>query len=317
MVDAQLIPGMIEPIEQKILYELGRAIDVDKHGCVVEFGTFFGRSTACIMRGLGDRSSLASCRPLMYAFDSFNCRADGEFAKHVRACSGQGKVEELVETVGDRINFRKVFEHYLEPHTTDGSLQIIEAEIKDSQCPCDEISLMHIDAPKFYNELKIIMDRFFPKLKNGSVIVFQDYFFHWSGTIIAAIQFLLEAGVIRISTTAASSLVTEVVDTISLDLIEGIDKKMQTSFVPTVIDRAINSMVSKVVDRPTVFLPRMCLSKIPYYWETGRYGDVRQCVIDALGVNKQNTKFDPVTMDLLDMFAYGFDAKGQYDLEHE
>ena len=39
-----------------------------------------------------------------------------------------------------------------------------------------EIAMIHLDAPKDYYELRPILIRFFGALKNGSIIVFQDFF---------------------------------------------------------------------------------------------------------------------------------------------
>ena len=48
---AMAIPGMIEHIEQKNLFDSVRSLKLEKDDCLIEFGSFFGRSTFCISEG--------------------------------------------------------------------------------------------------------------------------------------------------------------------------------------------------------------------------------------------------------------------------
>ena len=75
---------------------------------------------------------------------------------------------------------------------------------------------MHIDSPKFYDELEIIYERFFPLLNKKSIVIFQDYFFQWSATLIASVQFLIEENILSILNTAASSITTIVTKKVEL-----------------------------------------------------------------------------------------------------
>ena len=50
--EANNIPGMIELVEREMLFNQAREISLLETDCVVEFGSFFGRSTNCIAQGL-------------------------------------------------------------------------------------------------------------------------------------------------------------------------------------------------------------------------------------------------------------------------
>lgn len=52
MFDASFIPGMIDPAEQGNLFRLASTGKLTPEVIFVEFGTFLGRSTACIDEGL-------------------------------------------------------------------------------------------------------------------------------------------------------------------------------------------------------------------------------------------------------------------------
>ena len=95
-IAVQNIPGMIEPVEQKILYRLASELQLQKDDQLVEFGTFFGRSTFCLAEGLAANPSRHKTNHL-HAFDSFACASHGGFAKYVQAFARQGQVEQLLE----------------------------------------------------------------------------------------------------------------------------------------------------------------------------------------------------------------------------
>ena len=54
---AKKIPGMIEPIEQSMLFELAQNVQLSSNDYIVEFGTFFGRNTYCLSSGFLKKQS--------------------------------------------------------------------------------------------------------------------------------------------------------------------------------------------------------------------------------------------------------------------
>ena len=94
MFNAAAIPGMIEPIEQQALTQLAGEAAAGGQGTIVEFGCFFGRSTACLVNGAAPH--WAGPAPLVHAYDSFGC-ADGHgFAPYVRSFARQAGLEHLL-----------------------------------------------------------------------------------------------------------------------------------------------------------------------------------------------------------------------------
>ena len=97
------------------------------------------------------------------------------------------------------------FEHFLAPHVSSGTVTGIKAEINDSYPQENLIAFMHIDSPKHWAELHRIAELFFPKLRPGSIIVFQEFFYHWSATLIASVEAMVKIGVLQYESSAASS----------------------------------------------------------------------------------------------------------------
>ena len=278
-----------------------------------DFWPWLGDHCNCILRA-GTPDSI------LYDDDDFHWRFTQENPRTLLVQLVRGKrligevfIEpELVSSVRmtpgekDEVIFRKVFENNLEPAISSGSLVTCENEIKDARCTVDRISMMHVDAPKYYRDFRYLMFEFFPRLTTGGAIVYQDYFFPYSGSIIAAIQHMAELHLIRPIKSAASSLIVEVIAPIKKSDMEHIDETMQSSFHPDAIDRAISSIESIPIDRPRVFLPRLYLSKLPYYWQSERFKDAQLCVANAIALQNQSTKFTPATNDVIHMLGNGF-----------
>ena len=95
-----------------------------------------------------------------------------------------------------------------------------------------DIKLIHIDSPQFFDEFVIICERFFPLLNQKSIIIFQDYFVHWSATLIGSDQFLIEKNFLSSLHSSASSLTTIVSKNINIKIIEELKKiwKIQNLF---------------------------------------------------------------------------------------
>ena len=88
------------------------------------------------------------------------------------------------------LHWEKVFDHLIQSHSNKNLVW--------EKCDCSEatwqgdheIAMIHLDAPKDYYELRPILLRFFGALKNGSIIVFQDFFYHWSASVILAVALM-------------------------------------------------------------------------------------------------------------------------------
>jgi hypothetical protein len=160
------IPGMIEPIEQAVLQTLAREIIFLDGECAVEFGTFFGRSTACIASGLKENKSF-EVNSVLYAFDSFECDLAGGFYTHVISHANNSNLGDLLVKSGNKVSFLPIFEKFLNYYISEGIVCPVKKELKDSFPKDTAIKLMHIDSPKFYDDFKFILYRFFSAPKAG------------------------------------------------------------------------------------------------------------------------------------------------------
>jgi hypothetical protein len=302
------IPGMIEPVEQALLTGLAQ----DCEGAIVEFGCFFGRSTACLVNGAARRAD--GPRPAVTAYDSFACDDGPGFATHVRSFAQRAGVAGLVLRRDGRVDFAPVYRHYLGPAEAAGLLRTVVGELRDAVWDDGPIGLMHVDAPKFYAEFRDLLFGFFPHLSAGGAVVFQDYFYHWSATLVAAAQLLAEAGILRFERSAASSAVARVLRTPQPADVEALDRAMAAADVPAILDRAIAAAPAMALDRPAQFVPRLHLAKLQHLWERGRYPAAKDALVAM--IRAAGGRFEaPVFADFQELMSYGFSLRRLYELD--
>jgi hypothetical protein len=309
------IPGQIEPIEQKKLEELAASLPFDENDNVYEFGAFLGRSTACIAAGLSSNESFPS-QGRLFTYDSFECDINGGFYPSViSACSQNGLVE-LLRQSGDKVDFSAVFTKHLEHYIDAKLVHPIKAELDQSLPFAGSIGLMHIDSPKFYQEFKVILFRFFPLLRPGSYIVFQDFFYHWSATLIAACGILMRLGVIRPEMSAASSLICRCERQPSFIEICEIDLAMQNpADIPGLIDLARESASGISFDRKELFEPRLVLAKAQWLFENGNPKEASDELKKFVSItNKVNSS---LMTDFFELMRNGFSVRTLYELDRK
>jgi hypothetical protein len=308
------IPGMIEPIEQELLETLARGINFDNSDCVVEFGSFFGRSTACISAGLEANESFDKSSKF-YAYDAFKCEKSGWFYPNLLSHAKKNNVERLLETDGNTVNFFPIFEKYLSHYISSGILFPEIKELKNSFPKGQIIKLMHIDSPKFYSDFKFILYRFFPHLKEGSFVVFQDFFYHWSPELIAICGMLVKNGFLKCVTSAASSLLCIVEKPFNSNQINEIDLAMSAgNDVPELIDFSIEMVKEIEVDRGKIFQPRLLLAKIQWLYESGRRMDAVKEFANYL--NSGNVFSSRTLNEFLELMSHGFSLRDLYEKDH-
>jgi predicted O-methyltransferase YrrM len=309
------IPGMIEPIEQQTLYGLASQLSLRPEDQMVEFGSFFGRSTECLAQGLSDNPQRKASNQL-HAYDSFGCAAQGGFAVHVNAFAQSGNVSNLLVEDGERLNFYPVFEHYLAERIESALVCPAQNEIRDSEAgEIRQIALMHIDSPKFYDELRYLLERFFPRLRDGALVVFQDFFYHWSATLIAAVEAMRQMHILEYHLSAASSLVTQVNRTINAEVIAELDSQMANpAQVTQLILNAIEASKKIQIDRPEIFIPRLWLAAYQHLWEQHKSEDATDLIVKFFGSGEKLAQ--PVLNDYLEMMRFGFSIRKLYELDH-
>jgi hypothetical protein len=309
------IPGMIEPIEQKTLYELMSQLRLEPNDQIVEFGSFFGRSTVCIAQGLIDNPSRHQSNKV-HAFDSFGCAIAGGFAPYVEEFSRIGGVSGLLSNNDGKLDFSPIFEHYLSEYIKQGLVYPVKAEI-DESVPEDlrQIVFMHIDSPKHYEELRVVVERFFPLLKSGAIIVFQDYFYHWSATLIAAVEAMRQMNFLAYHFSAASSLITQIRSESTANLVITIDELMaDKTGVINLINDAVNACKSIQIDRPEAFVPRLWLASYQYLWEQGKNREATDLVLNYFSGGGEANQY--VLNDYLEMMRAGFSIRALYEADH-
>jgi hypothetical protein len=309
------IPGMIEPVEQQTLYSLASQLSLRAEDQMVEFGSFFGRSTECIAQGLRDNPQKKSSNCL-YAFDSFRCAAKGGFSVHVHAFAESGNVADLIVIDEKRLDFYPLFEHYMKAAIENRVVRPIRAEIRDSEpMGIQQIALMHIDSPKFYEELRFVLDRFFPRLRDGALVVFQDFYYHWSATLIAAVEAMRQLGVLTYHLSAASSLVTQVNMTVDTKVLKELDRQLSDpAQVNHLIMKAVSMSDTIQTDRPDVFVPRLWLAAYQYMWEQGKTSEATDLISKFFGSGGRLNQ--AVLNDYLEMMRSGFSVRSLYKIDH-
>jgi hypothetical protein len=305
---------MIEPVEQSLLTDLATYMRFERSDVVCEFGAFFGRSTRCIADGLvANRSVDWQGRgvPTLRVYDSFSCQADGPLAAFVRASARQGGVEHLIDRQGDRASFARIFDHYMSG-TPPELFARSTGSLATARHTGEPIALMHVDAPKWYAELRQLLREFGPSLRVGAHVVFQDFFYHWSAELITAIHLLVESGFLAAKESAASSLLTQVERPLSARTIDDLHE----AFVSTDVDAALARVVTYYtaldgLDRPEYFTQRVALAAAQHAFESKQFARAAKWVS---GIVRRFPNGLPVDLgtDLCDLLAHGFSLRGGY-----
>lgn len=175
---------------------------------------------------------------------------------------------------------------------------------------------MYIDSHKFYSEFKFILYRFLPRLKIGSLIVFQDFYNHWSATLIAVIGMMVKEGFLSFEKSAASSLLCIVKKPFNLEEINKINLAMhEWSTVAELIDFAIEmSNKNNEIDRREIFQPRLNLAKVQWFFENKEHNKVVQEIEKFF--NQKNKANNSLVNDFFELMRYGFSIKSLYKKDH-
>ena len=308
------IPGMIELGEQDLLVKHGSAIQLNNEDVIIEYGCFFGRSANCIIEGLKlNKTYIQSNKFILY--DSFQCKKDNLFSKQVIFHAKRYNVDHLIiEKEGGVIDFRKIFEHYTLP--TEITLEINQCNLHEIKHINKSIALMHIDAPKFYEEFKYILDNHFIDLKMGSIIVFQDFFYHWSASLVACIEIMMQKGFLTINLSRASSLSVTVIKTFNMSDINSIDVSMKSANIIYLIRDTIQRVSSDklLIDRPNEFIPRLMLCIVQYLYENKNEAEALRHLIHYFTHYPHIKK--SIFQDLFDLAHNKFSRKQFYQLDH-
>lgn len=141
-------------------------------GNFAEFGTFKGLSASRILRALNEHSLLRTKSISLHLFDSFaglpelkNADIDGD-----RDDFSEGEYASTMEDVIARIrDYQKMYEVKFYPGYFDESL------VQRDAAKIENLALVHIDVD-LYTSCIPVLNYLVPRLSDGALIVFDDYF---------------------------------------------------------------------------------------------------------------------------------------------
>jgi MMP 1-O-methyltransferase len=149
--DVASIKGFLAPSEGRFLYETAR--DISGEECIVEIGSFKGRSTICIGKGASDGHGAK-----VYAVDPHSLSSE----EYVRLYEGEDTFKEFLE------NLQKAGVSSLVTPVKEASL---DAARTFAGGP---IGLLFIDASHELTAVTQDFETWFPKLKEGGIVAFHD-----------------------------------------------------------------------------------------------------------------------------------------------
>lgn len=194
-------PGMIEEIERRLLFKAA-------FNCptlpIVEFGAFFGASTLALASGLEARR--LNNHPLL-SIDAFEVDKGHFFHKHVVSYARSYGSEHLLYQSGSKLNWMKITEAVLGEKIKNVKLikGIVNDDFNMNVLP-EKIGILHLDLPKDIDTILPILRGVFPRLVDGSMIIFQDYAYQHSNELISLFELLEWRGLIQRTATGASTM---------------------------------------------------------------------------------------------------------------
>lgn len=199
-------PGMISPNEKTKYVEYA----FKAKGNIVEFGVYLGASTSAL--ALGRSKSKINQINKIYAFDSFSCPKDHNFADHIKRDSFLIGYSDLIELKSNSIDWYRLTGQLLKPYSESLILKkvIISPNNNLPYIP-NNIEILNLDLPKDIETFKLIAEICFQKLNNKSLIIFQDFIYHFSGDLIAFFNFLIESSVVELLEIVSTSGIFKVI----------------------------------------------------------------------------------------------------------
>ncbi|HVZ43704.1 MAG TPA: hypothetical protein VHA82_07820 [Ramlibacter sp.] len=309
------VPGMVEPAEWDLLVDSAMSADLSGGASVVEFGAYFGRSTRALWTGLLDNDGFDPGRKtaLLHTFDVFSCVESGYFAAHVRRDAQAARIGHLLNARDGRLDFSGAFDHFARQMPHSNLLERHIASLTDARHDGSPIALMHVDAPKFYDEYLLVLRHFAPFAKPRSLILLQDFFYQWSATLIAAVMLLVRDGIFQPEETAASTLMVRLRRPLTPEEVEDFHRRYLASDVDTLLAAAVDFFRGFDMDRKADFLPRLHLAAVQYHHERGHHVRAAEW-LHRLCIGEQLMGI-AAARDLCDLVACDFSIRRFYQLD--
>ncbi len=178
---------MLTPQERLNLHNLAKNIPLDPNDCILEFGVFFGGSLEALGKGLAQNPTFSD--NVIHGIDVFSCSKPGVFydivMERARLIGATNSLEITDRTI-DWFNFVK---HSLQ---NIDNIELHQIDARNFQHTNDKVALIHLDLPKYYDEMHTIFHLTLSSFKPDTFIIFQDFFYQWSAEIIAFIFYLIK-----------------------------------------------------------------------------------------------------------------------------
>lgn len=187
------IPGMVSYVERENLYRRSKSLTGKGHA--LEFGAYFGASTASILQGLRE----CDFPMKLHVFDVFRTR-NAWFADLTRQLA-KGLEHHLVMQDG-WLDFYGVFRAHV-----DDSMVVVHRDFVSELNWTDEpVEFLHLDLPKDWKQAKYIADQVFTCLVPGAHVIFQDFSYQWAAELIAMVGQMHKSGLLRLESLDETTL---------------------------------------------------------------------------------------------------------------
>ena len=216
-------PTMLTQEEMRMLAWLAK--HADQPGVIVDLGCFLGGSTVSLAWG----THQAPEKKPIHSYDRFGI---DERLKHTFLYKRGHSFFEGTDAL-------PIFEHFTQPYKD--LISVHPGDVRDADYDGSPISILFIDLSKSFELNDLILDRFFPHLTAGSVIVQQDFLFFRNPWLLSTMM-LLSDKVELLSYTEDYSVIFGVVGQIERSDIEAC---LSTAVEQDCIVRAIDYYIER------------------------------------------------------------------------
>jgi len=307
------IIGLIGLPEEKILFEKSKNIELNESDILVEIGPLFGRATDAIIRGLTLNPHYKRKNKL-YVYDSFECDVNNFSAQEILNLAKEENMLSHIRFSKKIINYEKILNFNLQSHIDSGDVVTIKNESFNIKPPTNaSIALMRLNFSKKYSEFKSIIFRFLPQTKINCILVCDDYFSHWSASIILVTGILIDRKCLMIREPAGLSVIFDVIKVPNkTDLIE-LDLSMQNSNESLrFFDVVINDIKKIRSNDSEMLVSKIILAKIQWLYAKGEFGSARDTMLDFFKKSGNSHLLNSLITSYLDLLGNGFSINQMY-----
>lgn len=223
------IPGMVSYVERENLYRRSKLLTGKGHA--LEFGAYFGASTASILQGLRESNFPMK----LHVFDVFKTR-NAWFADLTRQLA-KGLEHHLVMQDG-WLDFFGVFR----AHVDDPMVVVHRNFVSELNWTGEPVEFLHLDLPKDWKQAKYIADQIFKCLVPGAHVIFQDFSYQWAAELIAMVGQMHKSGLLRLESLDETTLSAVLLRKIEMSDLNALNEEMRDpSKIISNVDVAIHA----------------------------------------------------------------------------